>query len=347
MHAPPYREKGNDRQLCTVAGGAGCRAYARAAIEADHKRKGEVVVTKTPEGEIIAVTRQDDEGRILSMIAEAESKRRGEPVGEIYCRIYHDTEQHRDYLKARFHPDTWKNRVSFEWQGHRWAYRYTHFDDSGEYDLIARTAPQPAEQDHPERNLDMVEPVKVPSMEEIARAAFGKRLVDAPVDAPKFLDTIKPKPAQPTTPKSESIDELAHEIWSAAQLAPGEGIVDGVGRVVALLVGCPTEQITWEDAERVADLPEVDECLRGFADEPSGEAGIEVVRAVMAATGRHSEPVGVPSDDDIAALSLQFVGLEPLSDFDHVGFSRALLARYGNAARPDNCDAVNIAVFGE
>lgn len=52
-------------------------AYAHAAIEADRKRKGEVVVTKTPEGEIIAVTRQDDEGRILSVIAEADSKRRG------------------------------------------------------------------------------------------------------------------------------------------------------------------------------------------------------------------------------------------------------------------------------
>lgn len=82
---------------------------------------------------------------VIYTISNTYSKRRGDPVGEIYCRIYHDTEQHRDYLKARFHPDTLKNRVSFEWQGHRWAYRYTHFDDSGEYDLIARTAPQPAE----------------------------------------------------------------------------------------------------------------------------------------------------------------------------------------------------------
>jgi len=28
---------------------------------------------------------------------------------------------------------------------------------------------------------------------------------------------------------------LSHEIWAAAQLAPGEGIVDGVARVEALL----------------------------------------------------------------------------------------------------------------
>lgn len=29
----------------------------------------------------------------------------------------------------------------------------------------------------------------------------------------------------------EILDELAHEIWTAAQLAPGEVIVDGVARI--------------------------------------------------------------------------------------------------------------------
>ena len=33
----------------------------------------------------------------------------------------------------------------------------------------------------------------------------------------------------------ETLDALAHEIWAAAQLAPGEGIMDGVARIVALL----------------------------------------------------------------------------------------------------------------
>jgi len=33
----------------------------------------------------------------------------------------------------------------------------------------------------------------------------------------------------------EILDALAHEIWEAAQLAPGEGVVDGVGRIAALL----------------------------------------------------------------------------------------------------------------
>ena len=33
----------------------------------------------------------------------------------------------------------------------------------------------------------------------------------------------------------ETLDALSHEIWAAAQLAPGEGIVDGVARIEALL----------------------------------------------------------------------------------------------------------------
>jgi predicted Zn-ribbon and HTH transcriptional regulator len=38
------------------------------------------------------------------------------------------------------------------------------------------------------------------------------------------------------TDRYEEIREaLAHEIWAAAQLAPGEGIVDGVDRIAALL----------------------------------------------------------------------------------------------------------------
>lgn len=37
--------------------------------------KGEVVVTRTEDGEIVAVTRQDDEGRILEIIAESTRQR--------------------------------------------------------------------------------------------------------------------------------------------------------------------------------------------------------------------------------------------------------------------------------
>lgn len=55
-----------------------------AVIEADHQQKGVVVVTRTQDGEIVAVTRQDEEGRILTVIAEADRKCRGEPVAWLY-----------------------------------------------------------------------------------------------------------------------------------------------------------------------------------------------------------------------------------------------------------------------
>lgn len=42
----------------------------------------------------------------------------------------------------------------------------------------------------------------------------------------------------------EILDALAHEIWAAAQLAPGEGIVDGVARIAALLRKGPHPAIT-------------------------------------------------------------------------------------------------------
>ena len=45
--------------------------FARAVIDADRALRGEVVVTKNDAGQIVAVTRQDDEGRILSVVAES------------------------------------------------------------------------------------------------------------------------------------------------------------------------------------------------------------------------------------------------------------------------------------
>ena len=43
----------------------------RAVIAADRAARGEVVVTKNESGQIVAVTRQDGQGQILSIISEA------------------------------------------------------------------------------------------------------------------------------------------------------------------------------------------------------------------------------------------------------------------------------------
>jgi len=238
-------------------------------------------------------------------------KGRGEPVGEIHCRIYHDTEQHRDYLKARFHPDTWRNRVSFEWQEHRWAYRYTHFDDSGEYDLIVRTAPQPAE---PSRG----EPV---ACFKCGHAKHGGECVN-----------VAPQPAEPVN-KTD---------WN-------------------------TVLSSWSDDDFVRvfhERPDLADRLRKMLSEPVkhkrqyaqgtalGEFGI-----IPMCDQVNDEPVKAPSDaisvvgvpefdalmDHIYENGTASEGVLPLAN----AFARALLARFGNAARPDNCDEVNIAVFGE
>lgn len=54
-------------------------------------------------------------------------------------RVYRDSDEYREYLQARFQ-QAGGERNSFAWQGHRWAYRYTSFDDQGDYDLIWRPA---------------------------------------------------------------------------------------------------------------------------------------------------------------------------------------------------------------
>lgn len=74
-----------------------------AAIEAYRQRRGEVVVTKTPEGEIIAVTRQDAEGKILSVIAEADRKRRGEVVKT----VADDLRSHASMARWQAHSLSW------------------------------------------------------------------------------------------------------------------------------------------------------------------------------------------------------------------------------------------------
>lgn len=64
---------------------------ARALLALCGQRKGEVVVTKDEAGYIVAVTRQDKEGRILSVIAEADRKRRmppNEPFVIVIDRMY-------------------------------------------------------------------------------------------------------------------------------------------------------------------------------------------------------------------------------------------------------------------
>lgn len=59
-------------------------------------------------------------------------------------KIYKGTPEHREYLSARFPYDGSSKSNSFEWQGHRWAYQHTFFNDAGDYDLIYRNVAEAA-----------------------------------------------------------------------------------------------------------------------------------------------------------------------------------------------------------
>src|SRR5690606_30045732 len=64
----------------------------------------------------------------------------------------------------------------------------------------------------------------------------------------------------------KNLKALSHEIWAAAQLAPGEGIVDGVARVEAMLRAEVNGAIRELLAERDQLSAEV-EALRAELDE--------------------------------------------------------------------------------
>ncbi|WP_026610687.1 hypothetical protein [Methylocaldum szegediense] len=57
----------------------------------------------------------------------------------------------------------------------------------------------------------------------------------------------------------KNLKALSHEIWAAAQLAPGEGIVDGVARVEAMLrAEAEYEYEVWQDGVLQAGGREAD-----------------------------------------------------------------------------------------
>jgi len=53
-------------------------------------------------------------------------------------KVYRGTKEHSDMLAARFASSS---NISFGFDGHRWQYDHSAFDDKGEYDLIYRLAP--------------------------------------------------------------------------------------------------------------------------------------------------------------------------------------------------------------
>ncbi|KWI55778.1 hypothetical protein WM06_08155 [Burkholderia cepacia] len=71
----------------------------------------------------------------------------------------------------------------------------------------------------------------------------------------------------PADERAEGADGLAHEVWSAAQLAPGEGIEDAVQRIGAILSRSPATSPSAEAQARPADaLGSQADCGGGSTD---------------------------------------------------------------------------------
>jgi hypothetical protein len=77
-------------------------------------------------------------------------------------------------------------------------------------------------------------------------------------------------------------DDLAHEIWAAAQTAPGEGIEDAAERVAALLA----REAVRLNAQAVPAVPEITTALDGVVS--SAELGAVLTYT----TSGHSRPCG-------------------------------------------------------
>ncbi|MDN8038529.1 hypothetical protein [Burkholderia vietnamiensis] len=108
---------------------------------------------------------------------------------------------------------------------------------------------------------------------------------------------------------AEGADALAHEVWSAAQRAPGEGIEDAVQRVAAILSRSPAmaaEAVDWRELSRrlYVELFHCDQQMRSTRDEEGEPHWTQsaVVRDVLAdakaaldgAPAQAAEAVAIP-----------------------------------------------------
>ncbi|WP_334068736.1 hypothetical protein [Burkholderia cepacia] len=84
-------------------------------------------------------------------------------------------------------------------------------------------------------------------------------LTEYPEEGALFVDGSTTVPTEaapaPEDERVEGVDGLAHEVWSAAQLAPSEGIEDAVQRIGAILSRSPATSPSAEAQARPADAP--------------------------------------------------------------------------------------------
>jgi hypothetical protein len=56
-------------------------------------------------------------------------------------RVYKKSGEYQEYLRCRFSGSDSAINISFPWDGHRWQYQHTDFDDTGDFDILLSAAP--------------------------------------------------------------------------------------------------------------------------------------------------------------------------------------------------------------
>ena len=91
---------------------------------------------------------QNDRELWSALLAAAAAPTSPEPVQSSWIerKVRKDTDEYRTYLRARF-PGPFQAPSPFDFDGHKWSYYATSFDDLGEFDIIHR--PRPASSEAP------------------------------------------------------------------------------------------------------------------------------------------------------------------------------------------------------
>lgn len=95
------------------------------------------------------------------------------------------------------------------------------------------------------------------------------------------------------------------------------------------------EAVDWEDAQRIADLPNIDEEIRNLCNDPTNDSAVCLVRSIM----QLAQPAKDLSDEEIIDVALDHMdfahgGMYQTSEYQHywcdkdavIAFARKLLA---------------------
>ena len=88
-----------------------------------------------------------------------------------------------------------------------------------------------------------------------------------------YLDSL-------TADQPQAAADLAHEIWAAAQCAPGESIEDAVGRIERLLIGESARAAKSVKVNQYVERPQ-DECDEPVGVDPAAALRRAIVRAAI------------------------------------------------------------------